>query len=891
MRIFRFVSAFITFCLVLFAINGARASVVGDIEIQGLHVMEKDELLYLLGITPGDPIDEPRVREGIKRAFLKGIFDDISVEATDGEEKKVIIRVKQKAFIKEITATGDYAIPRKTILSLFPLKENQYLSCDMLEKAVEILRREAALRGYPNASIEASVEAISRPNQIAVRLRVDTGRPERVERLVVRGMTDEAKAVMELSEGDVFNRNLLQDDIDRMEKYYKSLQYIRPVIKPYIYEDGVLTLSVLPGKRLAIVLDGNEVVSEKVILREMPFFEAEDFNDDLIEESIQRMISLYHASGYPFVQVAPVVTEKDDLITLTFFIFEGKRVRTGKISFEGTSLNEESLKNIISLQDGKIYNPDFIESDKETLGNFYYALGHLSARIEEFRTSYDESAQKTDIIITINEGTRTQLGTIEIVGMQAASEDHLRSIIRLKPGDPYNEVDISDARYRVIEFYTSNGFPSAEVSVTREFDAQRAHLIFSVTEGPFAVFGKTIVTGNNRTKYPVIKRELISEENAPFDYTILRREKQKLYKLGLFADIDVEMLEDHDYKRDVLISVHEANAGAVEFGFGFSDYELYRGFLDVSYRNLWGMHRQASVRTEASSLDRRFILQYYEPWFLNSITAFRTFFLAEHRKELNVDTRETRYRLSRYAVSAGVERKLSAAIKAELFYDFSVVNTYDVKPDVVLSREDTGSLVISGLRLGIIYDTRDDPFSPSAGILSGLYAKITSPLFFSESDFIKLSFYGNLYHELLPGLVIAASIRGGVAEGYGGTSELPIVERFFLGGRTTVRGYEQDTLGPKGSDGNPTGGNIFIMQNLEMRIAMGKGIGLVAFLDGGNVWPNIKDMAFSDGKFTAGLGCRYDTPVGPLRIDYGHKLRRERDESRGEIHFSIGHAF
>jgi len=117
------------------------------------------------------------------------------------------------------------------------------------------------------------------------------------------------------------------------------------------------------------------------------------------------------------------------------------------------------------------------------------------------------------------------------------------------------------------------------------------------------------------------------------------------------------------------------------------------------------------------------------------------------------------------------------------------------------------------------------------------------------------------------------------------------VERFFLGGRTTVRGYEQDTLGPKGSDGNPTGGNVFLMENLEARLSLSKSLGLVAFLDGGNVWMKISDINPEDIKFTTGLGLRYNTPVGPLRVDYGYKLQREKGESAGEVHFSIGHAF
>jgi len=208
-----------------------------------------------------------------------------------------------------------------------------------------------------------------------------------------------------------------------------------------------------------------------------------------------------------------------------------------------------------------------------------------------------------------------------------------------------------------------------------------------------------------------------------------------------------------------------------------------------------------------------------------------------------------------------------------------------------LSKEDTGTLIISGWRLGVFYDSRDNPFYPAKGIFSGITLKLTSPLFFSETDFVKLTAYYNFYHQVMKRVVLAASVRGGVAQGYFHTDELPIVERFFLGGRTTVRGYEQDTLGPKGSDGNPTGGNAFLMENLEARVSLSNSLGLVAFLDGGNVWMKISDINPKDIKFTTGLGLRYNTPVGPLRVDYGYKLQREKGESAGEVHFSIGHAF
>ena len=270
---------------------------------------------------------------------------------------------------------------------------------------------------------------------------------------------------------------------------------------------------------------------------------------------------------------------------------------------------------------------------------------------------------------------------------------------------------------------------------------------------------------------------------------------------------------------------------------------------------------------------------------------FRAFLLGENKREINVEDRSTRYKLTRHSVTAGFEKKISNTLKSAFGYEFSVVNTYDVDPDVVLSREDTGTLVISGLRAGIIYDTRDDPFSPTRGIFSGISVKFTSPVFLSETDFIKSNLYVNTYHQIVSGLVVAVSLRGGFAEGYSGTDELPIVERFYLGGGTTVRGYDQDTLGPKGADGNPIGGNAFLMENLELRTSVWKGLGFVTFLDGGNVWLKADEVKIAQLKFTTGLGLRYNTPVGPIVLDYGFKLRREKGESKGELTFSIGNTF
>jgi outer membrane protein insertion porin family len=879
----------------------APGAIVSEVEIKGLHSISKDELLYIMDIKPGKSIDTGSVRSGIKRAFLKELFEDILVETIDGEKVKVIINVKERNFIKNIYVEGDYAIPGKTIKNLFLIKEDQAMRCDIPEKAIRDLRHELALRGFQHAGVNAEIERLKEPYRINLHLRINTGEAERIKKIKISGADDKIKAAMKLSDGDIYDQTILKKDLKRIKADYKRTGYINPIVGPYTFADGILDISVKPGKRLQISIAGNSAVSTKALLKEMPFFESEAFSDDIVEEAVHRMLSLYHEKGHPFAQIAPVIKSEDDLICLNFFIFEGPQVRISKISLSGSSLPEKNLKEIMSIKEKNIYNPDLIDADREILKDFYNALGYHSAQIEEFQTNpplpplekggEGELPNKIDIIIRIDEGLKTEIESVNIIGANLIPEAEILKAINIKPGDVYNEIDISDARYRVIDLYNTNGLIEAVISINREIVGQKASITFQIDEGAGILFGKTIITGNHNTKYTVIERELQQKEDMPFDYRILNKERQKLYKLGLFTDVYMEALDMYDNKKDVLIKLREGNAGTVELSLGYAEYERFRGFIDLSYRNLWGMNRQSSLRLELSSLDKRYILQYYEPWFQGKPLQFRAFLLGEDKREINIDTRETRYRLIRHNVTAGFEKNFSDILKSELYYEFSLVNTFDVKPDVILSREDTGTLIISGIKPGIVYDTRDNPFDPRKGILSGISFKFTSPVFLSETDFLKIIFYGNVYHELARRVVLAASLRGGFAQGYLKSRELPLVERFFLGGRTTVRGYAQDTLGPKGSDGNPTGGNAFLMENLEIRTSIGKGIGIVAFLDGGNVWLRARDINPGDFKFTTGLGLRYNTPVGPVRVDYGHKLQKEKGESSGELHFSIGHAF
>jgi outer membrane protein insertion porin family len=877
------------------------AAAAGRVQIRGLESIGEKEFLNMFCTKEGSPVSAERVRDGIKRAFLKGIFEDISVEVPDGENPPVLIDVRERDFIRKIYLSGDYALSAKVIRRLFLLKEGQVMRYDLVGTATDMLKEDIGRYGFTDAKVAVKTVRTDRPYRVDIHLAVDTGIPliiRNIKITVVPPSPSFAKAgeggfagEMRLSIGDRYDQVRIEDDLKHVKEYFKEHGYFKPVVGPYSYKGGELEIVINPGLHMTVVFKGNRALSTKTLMGTVPFFEIEDFNDSVVEESIARMISLYHERGYPFAQVAPVINSDGRNIDVSFFVYEGERIKIKSVGFGGTDLPQNRLKDVLSLREGEVYDPDLLESDKESLKEFYGSLGYLEASVRNIDAVVDRTTGTADIHVDIDEGKKTSVVSVGIEGVAPEVANKLVPLAGIKPGDPYNEVDISNARFRILDYFDNGGYPDTDVLVTRSIEHYGASLVFKVVEGKKKFFGKTIVRGNKQTKYEVIRRELGYKDGEPYSFRSLAEARQRLYRVGLFTDVQIGPSDDVGDKKDILVSVEEGNAGAVEFGLGYADYEKFRGFAEVSYRNLWGMNRVGSFRTELSSLENRLILQYNEPWFFGRPLPFRAFLLYENRKEFNLDNKEVLYKLTRYGATAGVEKKLSDTMKGELYYDFSLVNTRNVKPDVVLSKEDTGTLAISGIKPALVYDTRDNPFDPARGVLAGIQVKVASFVLLSETNFVKLEVYGSHFQRLSRRIVLALSVRGGAAFGYKDTNELPIVERFFLGGRSTVRGYEQDTLGPKGADGNPTGGNAFLMGNLEFRTSVGRGFGVVTFFDTGNVWVKVKDMNPGNLKYTAGLGLRYETPVGPLRVDYGFKLNKEPGESVGEVHFSVGQAF
>jgi outer membrane protein insertion porin family len=870
-------------------------TVIKSIEVKGLTRIDEAEFRNLLAIDTGTVLDRQRLSRAIRRAFKKGIFYDIQAVSYPYEGGlRLVFLVEEIPLIKKITIDGNKGIPGWIIKKHIPLNKGEEFREVFLDRIHHQLLTFYKRKGYHDARIEISAEDSDEPGKVSIRVRIVEGQPVLIDRIII---SSDIRYLLNLTEGDIYDRDEVEKNINKLREYYRKRDYVSPVIGPYWFANGELTIPVKKGPKLKVTFKDNDGLSSRKLNKEVFFMDSGEVTDELVSETIDRVKALYVSKGYLNVEIKSTVERSDELIEVIFDISEGEKVLLGQVNFTGISVQPEALKKIITLEEGKPFNNDLLSSSKESLARFYEALGHLQMEVVEVKKEVQNAGREVDIAFVIEEGLQTTIGSIEVSGNESISTTEILDALKTDTGMPYNEIDIGDARQRVLSLYLRHGFLSARVEVESVFDEDRAFLTVRIRENKPFIVGKIIVNGNLKTKEKIIRREFAFKEGDIYNPEDIARTKQRLYRLGIFNEVTVDVLEevyerDDNYVRDMLVSVKESKAGSVEFGIGYGDFEKMRGGFDIRYLNLGGYNRQVGFRASASSISNRFVLSFREPWFLNKPDMpLNLFLLKDYRKNINADTREILYKIDRYSFIAGTKKAIATGLKAGLGYEYSLVDTYDVKPDVILSRNDVGTVGISSIIPGLFFDNRENPFDPDSGSFHRVVVKIASKLWLSETEFIKTTLKSSWFFPLMKRLVLAVSFGGGLAEGFDeGTGELPLVERYFLGGGTTVRGYIVDSLGPKGEGGDPTGGNIFALTNWEFRLSVWKELGLVTFIDGGNVWQTFDDF---DGeiKFTAGAGLRYKTPVGPVRVDYGHKLDREEGESSGEFHFSIGQAF
>lgn len=893
--------------------SGLIVSRIAVQDDQGKPWPDTGEIIPLIGVKAGEVFSGEHISNGISYLYLTGRFRDVRVEGFhDNGGVKLVYTLVPITVVQEIKIRGSRALAASRIRELLRGVEGRELREDRFPDYRAGISTLYQSEGYYGAVVDFMAEPLEQPHTVA--LSVNIREPERTSIAEVNFSGNTVVTPKQLL-GKMKNRPgsplrtdvLFDEDLAAILEAYYEAGYPAAKAGPVdiSFRDGKASvlISGREGPKVTVRFSGNDRFSDGELRKQILIWTEHDVSDAIIDSSADKIKNLYRNDGFDSVKVTVERAETSGSLDLLFTIQEGPRITVKEIDVQGNShfTTKQIKKELFVEESGWFSSSPFRKDEVYKSVNYlherYLDAGFLSADIQ-YAVDFIDNGRKAVIRIDINEGPQTTTGAVAFEGNQALTDAELLGRIGLKPDEPYNERIVDEARFRILSLYSEKGYLYARVETEKESRNGSVDIRYTITEDRPVTIGKVILRGNERTKDEVIMREVLFKTGDAYNYEKILKSQQRIYRFGYFSQARFEPVDpgDRGYVKDMLLTVEEGNAGAFEVGVGYGNLDRARAFVEGSYRNMWGLGHYAGLRFEQSDILKRATLNYRHPWFFGHDMSGKFALAWSDEKNINSDTREVYYQTQETSASYGVEKNINR-LKASLTYAFENVENYNVAPGAVLSEEDVGYVQVSSLSPSLVWDLRDDLFNPRRGALYGVVLKEAMHQLGSEADFTKISVQSSWYLPLGIRAVAALSVRGGMAWPHYTSEEVPIHERFTLGGSTTVRGYEQDTVGSEGTisiDSNgemvPTGGTSMALFNAELRFMPTQGFGFVLFSDAGNVWLG-QAVKLDDLRASYGAGIRYGTPVGPLRIDYGQKIHRRPGESPGELHFNIGHTF
>jgi outer membrane protein assembly complex protein YaeT len=730
---------------------------------------------------------------------------------------------------------------------------------------------------------------------------------------------------MDLGRGDDFAQSKLDRDVAAIRAKFTDLGFLNTRVnadRQYMPATRMLdlNLTIQPGQFTLVETKGYNI-SRKRLRELVPIFEEGAVDQDLVAEGRVQILRYMQQEGYFEATVDSEVIEAplDNAIQINYNISPGVSHRIKSLSILGNrQIDIEEILRRIKIRKGAlfsrgVFSPELLEQDARTIEAMYRNAGYEGTSV---RRSYEERDHAIDVVIQIEEGRRLPVDFITFLGNYAIGEQELRRSILLKEGDAYTPVAIDQARAALMGVYYAKGYSDVRVepSVDRLQANNGVRITFQVSEGEPYQIGSIVVAGNTLTREKIIHRNTELYPNTPYNPQAVLEAQRRLYSTGLFNRVEIVPLDQNlPGIRNLLVQVEDAKPISVTYGVGYQEFERARATVDLSHNNLFGLDRSLSFRVRGSQRERLFQTTYREPRLFNrNLDGFGSAFIEYTERPF--------YNANRIDFSLQVLKRFSPQQNVLLTSSYQTVNLRDIRVNLqaqslppeqgpcwsttvdTSATTDTkvttqGVCQIARIGTSFIQDRRNDPLNPSSGSFSTTTFQLASRAFGSELNFTSL-FNQSSFYSPAPYGVLATSVRLGWNHPFGITGknpfpQLPPTERYFAGGSTTLRGFSFDKA-------EPSGGNVLTIGNVEYRVPLRifpiTGIGGALFYDTGNVFKEIRDIHVGAFTHAAGFGLRYQTPVGPVRVDFGFNLkpRRKTDgtlEDRFHVFFTLGNPF
>jgi len=695
--------------------------------------------------------------------------------------------------------------------------------------------------------------------------------------------------------GDEFN----MADIDNSIKNLFSAGIITDVkVDMRLSDDRLVIVYMVKEKPYvnSVIFNGNVEIKSRVLEDEIIPMSGQILDSKKVEANLQVLQDKYHDDKFYSVEIKAEVEDRgNNSVDVVYLINEGVEARIRKIDIVGNKhfKRKEILKEIETSEkgfwswisgSGKLKKSE-LAIDMEKIRAMYLREGYAKVQIGEPRITLSDDKKKIQLTITIDEGERYKVGDIEFEGYKSVSLDDIKAATILKTGDWFNVEAFQDDVKRVTAKFTNIGYAYANVNpVTKLNDeAGTVSVKFIIEENQLVYINRINIRGNTKSRDRVIRREFDVTEGDLYSSSLINASKSHLEFTDYFGEVRLSETPVAEDKVDLDVDVKDKMTGMFSIGAGYSNIDQLTAMASLTQKNLFGKGYEATLKAEFSEKKADYTLSFVNPWLFD-----RPYSLSMDLFKTERDYYEYKKDTKGAAVGIGhqlIKRKLFMSYR--LRYEVVDISNIDDNASYIISEQEGETTTIS-FTPTIRWTTLNHPHNPTGGNKAVLYTKMAGGLLGGDNDYVKIGSTYTHYVPLFWDFTLMGNFELGKVMAYN-DQEVPIGQRFRLGGMYSVRGYDYGDVSPVDEDGNRYGGDKYDQMNVELSFPLLREAQLmgVLFYDMGQSLAEGENYFSGDIFRSYGAGFRWYSPVGPLRLEYGIPLDDDGG-SKGKWEFSIG---
>lgn len=833
--------------------------------------------------------------------------------------------------IQRITFNGLTDINEPDALNLMGLNMNNILEESNLNAGIEKLSDFYRQQGYRFARVTYEIVSESTIRKVVV-FNIDKKQKTRLVDIQLEGLkpTVVMNSIQHNLKRNFRRATLNQETLNKINTKLRNLlsvngYYMTPAPSPQIVFAAdelsarlIYRLSPEPRYYIEVVnsrrFEHNYL--EEDILK-LDTYIAKD--DSMAADLVERLKEYYISEGYPHIEISYQEVKREDRIHLLLNVEEGPFTKIADLKITGQLSRDENFykEKFYDLSSAKVQDKIYLKEDIELAAkNLLIYLqndGYVSAKLSRLLvTTEKENPERGIVVIQIDEGPQVQIASVEFNGVSPGNAEPVRIAANLTPGNNLSLIQLEASLAAIKQFYQQQGYIEYRLKnedttlIQYTEDNTKAALFFDIAEGPRVQVQSILIEGNTRTKDKLILLELDFKVGDVLNPDNIEESVARLQRTGHFNSVEITTLEKDTSiaQRTVIIRVAERDPGVRVLGFGVTDENrgTLHGYTGIAYRNFFGWGVGLSARAELNYnfaniryLEQKYTFGFVWPYLFETRARFRTSATRSNTIGDITINKVTEANIATFSL----EQDFTSHFIGILSYSVSTYKDHGItNEDEIKYGYSSESIVIGAVGPTLDIDYRDNLFNPTSGSFSRLAAEYATEFLGNNNvdDFYRLTGQTTFYFPFSDsGIVYAQSLRGGYIKDFDDKGEgVPFDKKgFVLGGRTTIRGFESAEFFPSTQELgasyrlNTSSSYELVKSELRFPLSFKYDVAGAVFYDGGQVRIEGVELE-SKWRNAVGFGIRYNTPVGPLNLEYGHKLDKKSGESDGAFHLSVG---